>query len=293
MTRNLMPARDREASVASVEVALEPEALRQHFLGREAYRRTRFIIARRGERAAVLRVEKASEEPLFSPIVRVELLAGPEECALIRAPDIDTGNPSQMAGIARARGPAARCAVVHGRYEHVSFILEPSPLAVRVLDVVPPDPPKLLDQARRILDVAEDLPPVELQPELIDLRALARQEAAERYLFPCRGSGALPDGQADYLDQRPPHRDWTLVGCARSREIYRWFYGEEPHRVETCPLQLASGTREPTLTKCCLLERQVRREGSVVAVPWGATLDEVRQGLEQLLRAIEPAWSAA
>ncbi len=291
---NLVPGRDREASVAQVDVPLTPEALRRHFLGREVYRRTGFIIARRGDEVAVLRVTKASEQPLFSPVVDLQILAGPAESVLAHAPEVDTSNPTHMARAARALAPAARCVVVQGRYEHVSFILDPAPIHIRVLDVVPPEPPKLLDQARRILEVAEDLPPTELQPELIDLRELARGHPADRYLFPCRGSGVIPDGGAvDYLDQRPAHRQWTLVGCARSREIYRWFYEEEPHYLEMCPRTLLNHRDLPTLTKCCLLEQQVRQEGLVVTVPWGATLDQVRQGLERLIRTVEPAWSAA
>ena len=285
---NLMPGREREASVARLDAPLTSQELRRYFLGREAYRRTRFIIARRADEVAVLRVEKASEQPLFSPIVDLELLAGPEECALVHAPQVDTANPTQMARAARALAPAARCVVVQGRYKHVSFIHEPAPLAIRVVDVVPPQPPKLLDQAQRILEVAEDLPPIELRPELIDLREVARDGATDRYLFPCRGSGAAPAGaEVDYLDQRPPHRQWTLLGCARSREIYRWFYKEEPRSLEMCPAKLLVRGETPTLTKCCLLERQVRQEGRVVTVPWGATLEEVRRGLERL------AWSAA
>jgi hypothetical protein len=184
--------------------------------------------------------------------------------------------------------------VVQGRYEHVSFILEPAPVRVRVVDVVPPEPPKLLDQVGRVLDVAEDLPPVEPVPELIDLRQLVRDHPSPRYLFPCRGSGAVPEGaEVDYLDQRPSHRQWMLVGCAQSREIYRWFYAEEPRYLEMCPRRVLDDTGVPTLTKCCLLESRVRQEKSVVTVPWGATLEEVHRGLERLLRTVEPAWPAA
>jgi hypothetical protein len=235
-------------------------------------------------------VAKASEQPLFSPIVDFEILAGPHESALVRAPEVDTANPTHMARAARALAPSARCVVVQGRYEHVSFILQPDPVRIRVLDVIPPEPAKLLDQACRVLEVADELPPVELEPELIDLREIARAHPAERYLFPCRVSGVvLDEGAVDYLDQRPAYRQWTLVGCARSREIYRWFYKEEPHYLEMCPRALLHNGHVPTLTKCCQLENRIRHEGLVVTVPWGATLDEVRQGLEQLLHTVEPA----
>jgi hypothetical protein len=293
---NLVPRRYRGVSVTDVEFPLEPEALRSHFLGREAYRRTAFVVARSGPEAAVLAVRKASDEPLFSPIVEVEVLAGPEETAFVHAPDVDTGVPTQLARAAARLAPGARCVVVHGRYEHVNLVLDPSPGRIRVIEVAPPDPPKLLDQVARVLELAEDLPPVQIEDERIDLLDLARSRPAERYLFPCRGSGVAPAGaEVAYLDERPARRDWTLVGCARSREIHRAFYGDEPPSVEMCPRELARerGVVGPTLTKCCLLEEELEREGDTVVVPWGASLAQVREGLAIACRISEPTWAPA
>jgi hypothetical protein len=42
-----------------------------------------------------------------------------------------------------------------------------------------------------------------------------------------------------------------------------------------------------------MLEFGVEQEGSLTVVPWGATLDEVREGLRVLLRAAQPAWAPA
>ncbi len=291
---NLVPRRYRGVSVADVDVHLTTDGLRAHFLGREAYRRTEYVVARRGGKAAVLRVAKASEEPLFSPIIHVEVLAGPEDTALVSAADVDTAVPTQMARAARELAPGTRCVVVQGRYEHVNFILEPAPVLLRIVEVVPPEPPKLVDQVRRISDVAEELPPVDLRPEIVDLETLAEAHPAGTYLFPCRGSGAAPAGaEVAYLDERPPRADWVLVGCARSREIHEHFYGDVPVCIEMCPRELAGPSEIPTLTKCCLLEEGVEREGLTVTVPWGASLAEVRKGLGVLLHAAVPAWAPA
>jgi hypothetical protein len=291
---NVVPQRYRSVSVASVEGPLTDAALREHFLGREAYRRTAFIVARTKKEAALLRVTKASREPLFSPIVDVRLLAGPEDTAFVHEPDADTGIPTHLGRVATERAPGTRCVVVHGRYEHVSFILDPRPITVRVVEAEPPRPAKLVDQVRRVLDVADELPPVDLRPVAIDLAELARARPAERYLYPCRGSGVAPPGaEVRYLDERPPREDWVLVGCRRSLDIHRWFYGSEPPYVEMCPRELTRPSDVPTLTKCCMLEFGVEQEDGVTVVPWGATLDEVREGLRVLLRAAEPAWAPA
>jgi hypothetical protein len=289
---NLMPSRYREVAVTSVDLPLVPERLRQRFLGREAYRRTRYIAVRGRDGVALLQVAKASEEPLFSPITEVEVLAGPDESAWLTRPEVDVGVPTQLCREALAGAPEARCVIVQGRYEHVSFILDVEPIRLRVVEVAPPRPPKLLDQARRVLEVAEDLPPVQLEPEVVDIVELARQRPSRWYLYPCRGSGAAPEGgEVFYLDERPARRDWVLVGCARSREIHRHFYGDDPPYLEMCPHELVTPGGGPVLTKCCQLEDRIERDGLVVRVPWGATLAEVRAGIEAVVAAVEPTWA--
>ena len=75
--------------------------------------------------------------------------------------------------------------------------------------------------------------------------------------------------------------NWRLLVCERSRQIHVALYGAEPHaRVEFCPRALAPGDGR-TLIKCCLLERGIERAGSTTIVPWGATLEEVRDSLEK------------
>ena len=85
-----------------------------------------------------------------------------------------------------------------------------------------------------------------------------------------------------------------LVGCARSRELHRWFYGEDAEAVDMCPRRLAEPLdTTPVLTKCCLLEEHVERDGARVTVPWGASLQLVREGLARIAATAEPAWSPA
>jgi len=288
---NLVPAQYREVSVAEVPVPLEEGALRDYLVGRDVYRRTRYLIARNGAASMLAEVSKESEQTLFSPVTSVTVLARAQETALVDAPDVDTAVPTQLARAAAERAPGARCVIVRGRYGHVSFILEPAPVRIRVLEVVPPWPPKLVDQLARVLDVAEDLPPAELVPELVDLRDLAGRRQASQYLFPCRaGQGVPAAADVSYLDGIPARKPWTLVGCARSRAIHDWFYGDEVPQVDMCPRNLAAdrtGTRGsgPLLTKCCLLEDRVASDGDTVVVPWGASLTQISDGLRLAVAA--------
>jgi hypothetical protein len=295
VTLNLVPSQYRNVSVADVPAALDEESLRAHLLGRPVYRRTRYIVARRGGASAVVEVSKESEVPLFSPVVEMSVLARPDETVFVDAAEIDTAVPTQLARVAAEQAPGARCVIVRGRYGHVSFILDPAPIRIGVVEVVPPWPPKLADQLSRVLDLAEDLPPVELVPLLVDLDELAATRPAEHYLFPCRAGQPSPDqpraaAGVSYLDEIPERAPWTLVGCARSKSIHDWFYGGDVPMVDMCPRRLAGDYPDslPVITKCCLLEDRVVSEPGLVVVPWGASLAQIREGLRLALSAVQP-----
>ena len=290
---NTRPDAYRHVSVAEVSFTLTAEALTAYFLGRECYRRTRYIIVRYGTDTALIEVTPTNTEPLFSPAGSVRVLALPHETVYVQRSDLDTAVPSQLARVVDGY-PAARCVVVEGRYSHVSFLLDPAPIRVRVLEVVPPYPAKLAEQAQRVLDLAEDLPPMLLQVEHVDLHSLA--PTSGDVLLPCRGAGIeMTSGVTSYLDQRPAHSDWTLLGCARSREIYRWFYGENPDFVDTCPRDMPSTGTGPLLTKCCLLESDIIitpvNGHPTAVVPWGASLTQVREALVSLAHQVDATWA--
>jgi hypothetical protein len=293
MPRNLVPGKYRGVAVAHVDGRLDLASLRQRFIGREAYRRTRFIVVRNGDRTAIVRVRKPSNEPLFSPITDVELVAGADECAYLHCPEVDTGVPSALAAAALSQAPSMRAVVVQGRYEHINFIVGPSPLTVTIREISPPQPPKLVDQARRVLDVTETLPPMELVPDVVCLADLAAQRPSDRYLVPCRGSGFdLPGTHTSYLDERPPHQMWMLVGCERSQQIHEWFYGKRADHLDICP-RARPAIAGPLLTKCCLFEDGIVVEAGQATVPWGASLEQIREALVALAEAWEQTWSPA
>ena len=113
--RNVVPGAYRGVAVTSVDCELDEPSLQRHFLGREAYRRTRFIVVRNGSRTAVVAVAKASEDPLFSPITELRLLVGPAECVYLQEPEVDTAIPTALAQAAVSppwpgwSGPRPRC----------------------------------------------------------------------------------------------------------------------------------------------------------------------------------------
>lgn len=276
------PDRYREVSVTDVDVPLEAEPLRRLLTSRPVYRRSDYGVVRNGGRAALVRFVRGATTGLFSTVEDVVLLAGPEETGYLLRPEVDTGVPAALVAAAR-EAPGARCVVVEGRYGHVSFVLDPAPVRLHVLDVVPPRPAKLLDQVARVLDTADDLPGVQVQPHVVDLRSLVPPEPAA-YLLPCRGGGVdLPGSRVGYLDEVPPREDWTLVGCARSRAIHDFLYGGPVRQIDMCPRTLAAGVEVPDgealLTKCCLLEDRNEVTGRTVVTPWGASFGQIREAL--------------
>jgi hypothetical protein len=268
-------------------VDLDSGALREFFLSRQVYRRTRFVVARDQDRYAVVELTKAGEVDLFVDVTDVRVLAGPHETLFVDRPDIDTAVPSQLLRAALEIADAPRCVVVRGRYEHVNFILDAAPRRVHVLDVAPPWPAKLYDQVQRVADTAEELPATECVPQIVDLEEIAAAEPAEHYLLPCRGGGmSVPGAEIAYLDEVPPQADWVLLGCARSRAIHDHFYPEKApsvRQIDICPAALATRfplpPGEARLTKCCLLEEDIETRGDTVVVPWGASFTLVAEGL--------------
>lgn len=287
---NLVPLPYRRVSVQHHDGPLDADALVATFMGREAYRRTDYVVLRAADGAtAVVAITRADQEPLFSPITSVERIAGPATTRFVEDDDTDTGNPSALADLAARLGVGPdETLVVRGKFDHVNFIHRPDPLVVRVVEVGPPDPPKIFEMARQVLSYA-DLPPIRLELERIDVAALCRSVSPAAYLLPCR-SGGLDDLDAPvyFLDERPAVReDWTLIGCERSLQFHRHFYGDEPPRVEMCPRKIAGARADPTLLKCCLLEFHIERDGEVAVVPWGADLAMVERALRDLAGQVD------
>jgi len=283
----------RGVSVQHWSGPLEEGAVKEVLLAREAYRRTEFVVLRGEEGTAVVGITCTSQEALFNPIAAVDWLGGPDDCVYVLRHDVDTANATALADVALTEANGAAICVVEGLYQHVNFIVRARPIEVRLVDVVPPEPPRLFELARQAITIDEDLPPVHLFAELIDIRALAATEPGTHFLLPCQGAGLDLPGTVDYLDQRPPQADWTLVGCERSRQFHNWFYGADPERrIELCPDRLVESAPSPgplTLLRCCLLERGIRIEGQRRAmVPWGTNLSEVQAALRALTLGVEP-----
>ncbi|MGR8940415.1 MAG: DUF7714 family protein [Gammaproteobacteria bacterium] len=290
--KNLVPLPYRRVSYQPYAGKMTPDAITEHLMARELYRRTDFVVLHNdSQEFAVAAVQRIESDDLFTRAEAVEVLALPDTCRFIKSPDTDPANRSALARLAAASGVGSdQTLIVQGQFDHINLIHRPEPLQLRVVEVAPPEPPKLYRMAEHVLSYA-DLPPICLQLERIDLQQLCAQSPAQAYLVPCR-SGGLENLGAPvfFLDERPAERQpWTLIGCERSLQFHRHYYHDEPPRVEMCPRQLAQASTQPTLLKCCLLEFDIEYDGRTAVVPWGADLGMIEKALALLSQGVDYA----
>ena len=140
--------------------------LASYFVGREAYRRTEFIVVRNGSATAIVAVGR-KRLPRRGSVVHAHhrgsvCPVGPGDCVLLRRRRRHGGPRTALARVALERAPRHHSGVaVRGRYSRVSFIIDAAPLQVTVREVAPPHRPSFSTRHGRVLDVAEHLPPIE------------------------------------------------------------------------------------------------------------------------------------
>ena len=162
----------RGLSVQEVGVPLTPAGIGGLLREREIYRRTAFLVLRNGGQAALVAVRPERTDTLFSPVAELRVLSGPETTAWITDAGADVGNASSLAAVAlKHERDGVLAYVVQGRFEHVNFIWRPAPVRIRVTEVIPPHPPKLLAMAEQVVAYDEDLPPGRPDPRRRGRRA--------------------------------------------------------------------------------------------------------------------------
>ena len=289
---NFVPLPYRRVSFQPYTGVMTAGAIENHISSREVYRRTDVIVLHNDEQEyAVVAVQRIPSADLFNRVEKVEVLALPEDCIFLESPGTDPANRSALAKLAADNNVSSdKTAIVVGTFDHVNIIHRPDPLILRVVEVVPPEPPKLYHMVEQVLGYA-DLPPIVPRLEQIELVELCRSVTPEAYLVPCR-SGGLDDLGAPvfFLDERPEKREnWTLVGCERSLQFHRHYYDDEPPQVEMCPRQIVTRNGERTILKCCLLEFDVEQDEELAVVPWGADLPMVERALREVSRGVDYA----
>ena len=287
--KNLVPLPYSRIAVQMAAFDLDETAIREFLRGKQVWFETDYVVFRHGEQCAIGRIEKTAPKDFFSQITSVEIVSLPSATCWVDDSSVDTGNPSALAEKANSLGMGpSETLVVNGLYEHVCFIHRPAPAVIDVFDLSPPDTPRLLDMARRVL-AYKTFPPTIIRPHVQRIPDLASNVSGKALLFPCGISQLKRMMNAFYLDERPERHDWVLVGCERSRQIHHHLYGEDCPRIELCPRKLFDPGNALALMRCCMVEKKVELSGRIAFLPWGAELPLVEEALAALFHLAKEA----
>jgi len=287
----MFPEHCKDVSIKKVEFHLTEKEIQKNLVNKLAYKRTKFIILNNKDDWAVVKIKKPEVKNLFSKIQNVKIISMPGSTKYVEDGNIDVLSPTRMAEKAEELGKETL--IVKGKFEHVSFIHKEKPIPVIVFEVVPPEPPKLVELVKKVLYSGNINKPVKMIPKILNLCELEKHCKNQNILFPCYASELKSDKKTFYLDQRPKFskeelQSVSLIGCDLSLRIFKTIYGFEPEFFNFCPKKriIDMQLEQFTITKCCKIKKGHERIGNVVVVPWGANLKEVEEALGDILNNI-------
>jgi hypothetical protein len=275
----IIPEHCREVGLKDVDFPLTSENISKSWKGKRIYYRTRFLILRNGDDHCVLRIHSEPNDTL-SEIKNVEIISLPDETIWLDDSNIDVLSPGML--VRAALPHAGKTVVVKGSHEHISFVKDPETKTVRVFDIVPPHPPKLVSMMSEVVDSQTLEIPVVVEEEIVDLAELAKAVETEEIVLPCKGD-ITTGKKVLYLSESPDVKDATLIGCELSRKVARELYGRDLPFIQMCPKRLVGEVDTPTIVKCCELQSGYEVEGKLAIVPWGARIEDVVQATKHLL----------
>lgn len=272
----------KDVSMREVDIPLTREAITDLMDGWTSYKRTDSLVLKHGDEYAVVHLNKVPGEGLFRETSHNEILSLPEDTVFVEDPEMDVLNTPAMAAL-QMRHPG-KTVIVRGMFSHISFVHGLVPLRLVVTDSIPPTPCKLAVLVQRALDSGFVDLPVVMETRIIDMADRIPEVRTPAVMFPCRVSHLTADIPFYFLDDAPKDLDEpvTLIGCHLSERIFRELYGRDVPLLSVCPADyIRPGER--TIVKCCKVkEGHVRTSEDVVQVPWGATVPEIVDAINDL-----------
>ncbi|MFQ6106867.1 MAG: hypothetical protein ACE5QF_04690 [Thermoplasmata archaeon] len=275
----IIPEHCREVGVKEVDFPLTSENIMEAWKGKRIYFRTKFLVLRKGDDCCVLSVES---KPLgvLNDIQSIEIVSLPKETIWVEDSEADVLSPTMM--VRAALSYPGKTVIVSGAFDHVSFVKDPGFNRIRVFDVVPPHPSKLVALVERVADSHDITVPLEIVEEILDLNDLAKEVGTDEIMLPCEGELATKK-KVLHLSRSPDIRDATLVGCEYSKKIARELYGRDLPFIQICPKRIVGESDLPTIVKCCELQSGYEIDGNLAVVPWGARTEDVTKAIRHLL----------
>ena len=270
----------KDVSVREVDFDLTSDTIKEKMSDWKSYARCEYLILKNKDEYAALKIFKEDAIGLFKKVTGFEILSLPEETDFVRDDSIDVLNIPTLALI-QSQHPG-RAVVIEGMFSHVVFIKDLKPVILNVIDSVPPSPSKLGVLVKKALDSDFIDHPILLNIKDIDMSEKISEVKTEGVMFPCKVSGIVADKPTYYLDGNPELKhDVTLIGCNLSKRIFESLYRKKVEFINVCPADNITEEGK-TIVKCCKVKEGHMIEGDVVKVPWGATVPEIVDAINDL-----------
>ncbi|MDR1691155.1 MAG: hypothetical protein LBR42_04870 [Candidatus Methanoplasma sp.] len=276
----------KDVSLHEVSFPLTAKSISENVGRWEVYVRTEYIILRNEDDLAVVRVIKEGSRDLFQAVGKVEIVSLPNETVYVKDPNADVLNTPALALIQEMHPD--KTVVIEGMFSHINFVSGLKRSKLRVIDNIPPAPSKLRVLVDRALSSGFIDHPIIPEYVDVDLSDKAEDVATEAVMFPCRVSGLTADIPVYFLDDAPELKhDVTLVGCNLSNRIFTSVYGRDVPFINVCPADAVPDDGVRTIVKCCKVKDGHIINGNIATVPWGATVPEVVDAINELFRGSE------
>lgn len=278
----------KDISVRRVGVPITSSSIEGMMSDWTAYKRAEYVVLEHGEEHAVIRLRKSPDGDLFRRVTGYDVVSLPEDTVFVERPDMDVLNVPSLARLQQEF--PGKAVVVRGLFSHVSFVKDLRPLRLTIVDAVPPYPSKLSYLVRTALSSGYVELPVVTEERDIDMSELAERAETEEVMFPCEASGLRTGRPHCFLDQVPDigDRPITLVGCRLSRRIFWEEYGRDVPLINFCPQDNVPESSGKVIAKCCRVKRGHEMHGDTAVVPWGATVPEVVDAINDLFSDYVP-----
>jgi len=271
----------KDVSVRDVDVVLNTKNITELMKNWTAYTRAEHLILRNGNDHAVIKLKKESRPELFKKVTGFDIVSLPSDTVSVDVPDADVVNIPALASIQNAH--PGRTVIVRGMFSHISFVSGMRCIPLNVIDSIPPEPSKLGVLVRRALSTGFVKHPIVVNDVIIGISEKIKDVRTEAVMFPCKVSGLTADMPVYFLDEAPHiNHDVTLIGCDLSERIFRSLYERDVPMINICPADHITDGNVRTIVKCCKIKDGHRIDGNVAKVPWGATIPEVVNALNDL-----------
>ncbi len=273
----------KDVSIRDVDFSLTKESIDSQMKDWNSYTRTEYMVFRNDDRYAVVHfLSKEKSTSLFKKVNKFKILALPDDIIYIEIPDLDVLNVPALAKIQQMH--PNKGIVVKGMFSHVVFIKDLEPLYLHIVDNIPPSPAKLTVLVQKALDSGFIDYPIIPVEHIIDMDDSIGNANTESIMFPCKVSGLKGGRRTYYLDEAPDiEEDVTLIGCHLSKRIFESIYGKEPDFINVCPADFTEGKRK-CIVKCCKIKNDHVINDEIAQVPWGATVPEVVDAINDLFK---------